>query len=362
MTNYFIYKLNKNFKNEFTLNSSKNFNNFFIIEDIDLVSPNEIIRLLKNNRKIIFADYAIMDTSYLDDLQKLLANENSSYINKLFISKEIYIRTKKTKYYAGFIKKLNFNETLNDKNIFLSDKELHCAIQIKDLYHRNLTAKKLNQSTFLKNVILEKFNIKEITIESEIKEIINSIIFFKKYLIESVMIFFEKNNESNVCFPIGKELLTNHKFISTKNIGIISAIDFDKNSQCPIIEKDLMNIPYKEKCGWIDIVKMKDKVIKLSIDEIVIENLNFYSVLEEINTCNEYGIKNYSTKILSQNINEQIIPFYIRFDGWQKDVSNITNEKDIPIELLYFLSELRKLIGVKVISTKLNYLEIKIAS
>lgn len=360
MSNYFTYKLNKNFKNEFILNSSKNHNNFFIIEDIDLITPNEIIRLLRNDRKIIFADFSIMDTSYLTNFQKLLLNEENSYVDKLFISKEAYIRTRQTKYYAQFMKELDFNKNLSEKDIFLADKDLHCAIQIKDLYRKNITIAKLDQSSFLKNIMLEKFSLKEISIESEVKEIINSIIFFKKYLIESVPLFFEKNNGINYCFPISRELSTSYKSINSKNIGIISAIDFDKNSNCPIIDTNSIHILSEEKAGWIDAVKIKSKIIELDIDEIVIENLNLYRNLEEIQVCNEYGIKNYSTKIFVPDKNEQIIPFYIKFDGWEKDISNILSEKEIPIELLYFLNELRKLIGVKIISTKLNYLEVKI--
>lgn len=361
MSNFFVYKLNNGLKNEFMLNSSKNFNNFFIIEDIDLITPIEIIRLLKNDRKIILADSIIMDTSYLDDLQKLLICENKSYANNLFISKQIYIRTKNTKYYAELIKELDFDKSLNEQDIFLSDEHLNCAMQIKDLYDHNLTIIKLHQSAFLKNFILEKFMLQKIDINFEIKEIINSVIFFKKYLIESVSLFFEKNKETNICFLIGEKLSTNYKLVSTKNIGIISAIDFNKNSKCPITEINSMNIDSQKNCGWIDIVEIKNKVKEWGIEEIIIENINLYNDLEEIKVCREYGIKNYSTNIFSNFKHEEITPFFIKFDGWQKDIFNIIEEKKVPIELLYFLNDIRNLVGAKIISTKLNYIEVKIS-
>ncbi|MEF9985339.1 MAG: adenylosuccinate synthetase [Malacoplasma sp.] len=362
MNNSFIYKLNKNIKNEFILNNSDNYKNYFIIEDVDLIKPFEIIRLLKKGRKIIFGDFSIINSSYLHALQELLSKECESYINSLFISKEIYIKTKSFNDYAETIQELEFNKKLTKKDIFLSDKQLQCALKIKDLYNRDETVRKLDQSTFLKNLVFERFSLPLVEIETEIIEITNSVIFFKKYLIESVTNFFERNDENNICFAIDKDLTSNYKSISSKNIGIVSAIDFNRESQCLLtdFQLEILNNNQIGKCGWIDIVKLKNHINTLNIDEIVIENLDLYNNFEEIQVCNEYGIKNYSTKIFASHEHENVIPFYIKFDGWNKDVANISDEKEIPIELLYFLNEIKKLMGIKVITTKLNYLEIRI--
>ena len=56
-----VYKLNsENFK-EFKIDNSNNSETLFIIRDSDNIEVKEILRLLKNNRKILISDHSIID-------------------------------------------------------------------------------------------------------------------------------------------------------------------------------------------------------------------------------------------------------------------------------------------------------------
>ncbi len=359
-----VYKLNsENFK-EFKIDNSNNSETLFIIRDFDNIEVKEILRLLKNNRKILISDHSIIDCEKILLIKKSLI-ENPQLFKNLFISKEVYLKTWFHNDYYDILKELEITNLLSVDDIIKSEAFTRIVIKLKFFDCPSYLLKCLDSSLFLKKLSLESFKVFKFDLVEEFNKLVN---FYKEVednLVASTSIFIEQNSKEYdiVCNVVDNLVYEDLINIESSKIGIASALDITENTvaQMTPFEKHQVNFPAESSVGWIDVVDLKYKIKKMNIDTLYVNGLELYNNLEEIKVCSEYGFNGNRTKS-PQDIDEcdSIVPLYSKFDGWQKEILDIQEPSDVPCELLYLISEIKKLTSVNEIVVLLNYLEIRL--
>ena len=88
------------------------------------------------------------------------------------------------------------------------------------------------------------------------------------------------------------------------------------------------------RCGYLDLVVLRNSVEKNGLTDIVITKLDILSSLEEIQVCVAYEVDGVEQKTIPTNLKklEQAKPIYKTFKGWNSDISNITSFDALPEE------------------------------
>lgn len=365
MSKKIVYKLNNENLKEFDVSNDANTDTLFLIMDFTKIPELEVIRLLKKNRKIIISDDAILDIDKLLWIKNQLINE-PHYFNNLLISKESFIKSWFHHEYYDLLKELEIFSKLKSDDIVRSDVNLDIGIKIKFFENPDYLLKILDNSLYIKKIIIERFNDFNFNLSNEFDKLINFYHNIKTNLISSISIFIEQNyNDKNlICNILDNKINANLLNIESLNLGIVSCLDRSESAISRMSEYEKSHIfqtKINENIGWIDVVKIKSLIKQLNIKSVKLDEIFKYDLLEEIKVCTEYGFNMQRTKSI-QTINEcdSIVPLYTRFRGWRQQSSNLQNPEDVPFEMLYFISELKKLIDVEEVIVTLNYLEIKL--
>jgi len=104
------------------------------------------------------------------------------------------------------------------------------------------------------------------------------------------------------------------------------------------------------RCGWFDapVVKYANRINGIS--EIVLTKLDVLNFLSKIRICKEYKIDNKIYKYFPADsyLAKQIEPVYEEFDGWDEDISNVENYRDLPKNAKKYVEAIEKTIDCKV--------------
>lgn len=361
--NKIIYKLNNENVKKFPIVSNENTLTFFIISDFTNLSISEITRLLKNNRKIIIDDNAIVD---IDKILNIKRSVDVMQFKNLLISKEAYIKMWFHYEYANLLSELEILSVNDADKVVNSDIPLDIGIKIRYLENPEYLLKTLDSSIYLKKIVLEKFDDIEIDLKQEFEEIIKFGHEVKDNLISSSNIYIEdvSKNFNVVCNVLDVNNNFYPEVFDIEKYGIVSCVEFKNNLVAQFSEKDLLYVPSslkKEevKVGWIDAVKIKRAIKKQGIRKIILENVSLCDAFPEIKVCTEYGFnKNRTKTYFEQTTCDETIPLFTRFAGWRKLTDELINPNEVPYQLLYFVHELKRILEVKEIVIRLRNLEI----
>ena len=110
----------------------------------------------------------------------------------------------------------------------------------------------------------------------------------------------------------------------------------------------------KRRCGWLDMVVLKNAVRLNSLTGLVITKLDVLDDLEEIKICTSYEyqgktIQNFPPEI---KILEQCKPVYESHPGWKQNTSGITDYNDLPENAKSYLDRVVELskVSIKIVS------------
>jgi len=106
----------------------------------------------------------------------------------------------------------------------------------------------------------------------------------------------------------------------------------------------------KRRCGWLDMVVLKNAVRLNSLTGVTITKLDVLDDLDEIKICTGYE---YNGKIISDfppeiKILQECTPVYESHPGWKQDISGITNFSDLPENAKKYLARIEELSNVKI--------------
>ncbi|MCX7990855.1 MAG: adenylosuccinate synthase [Proteobacteria bacterium] len=104
------------------------------------------------------------------------------------------------------------------------------------------------------------------------------------------------------------------------------------------------------RCGWIDLVALKKSIMINGIDGIALTKIDVLNELEDINVCIAYEYNGKEIDYMPQDIDilEKVKPIYRKFKGWKKDISQIRDGIDLPVETKDYLKFIEDFLEIKI--------------
>ena len=103
------------------------------------------------------------------------------------------------------------------------------------------------------------------------------------------------------------------------------------------------------RCGWLDLVALKYSITINGVTELNMMKADVLSGFDTIEICTAYDIDGIETHNLPFDLNlGNIKPIYKSFKGWTEDISKITKEEELPIEVHNYVSFIEEFVGVPI--------------
>ena len=103
------------------------------------------------------------------------------------------------------------------------------------------------------------------------------------------------------------------------------------------------------RCGWLDLVALKYSITINGVTELNLMKADVLSGFDTIKICIAYNIDGMETDTLPFDLNlGNIKPIYKSFKGWTEDISKITKEQELPIEVHNYVSFIEEFVGVPI--------------
>jgi adenylosuccinate synthase len=101
------------------------------------------------------------------------------------------------------------------------------------------------------------------------------------------------------------------------------------------------------RCGWFDAVAVSYGVTICAIDSVAMLHLDTLSGLKELNICKAYTINGEEKTFFPANIARlaQAHPVYQQVPGWDEDITEIKEYKDLPVNAQDYIRRVEELIG-----------------
>ncbi|HET8839652.1 MAG TPA: adenylosuccinate synthase [Flavobacteriaceae bacterium] len=107
------------------------------------------------------------------------------------------------------------------------------------------------------------------------------------------------------------------------------------------------------RCGWLDLVALQYAVQINGATQLIMMKADVLSGFDTLKVCTAYKYKGETIQHLPYNIEEENVqPVYKEFKGWQKDLTQVTDSSQLPVELndyIAFLEEELK-VPIKIVS------------
>ena len=103
------------------------------------------------------------------------------------------------------------------------------------------------------------------------------------------------------------------------------------------------------RCGWLDLIALKYSIIINGVTELNMMKVDVLSGFKSLEVCTSYNINGIETQTLPFDLNsENIEPIFKTFKGWSEDISKVTKEEELPIELLEYVSFIEEFVKVPI--------------
>ena len=102
------------------------------------------------------------------------------------------------------------------------------------------------------------------------------------------------------------------------------------------------------RCGWLDLVALKYAVMLNGLTDIIITKADVMNDFDKLKVAVAYKINGKDVDYVPFEMNDEIEPVYIEFDGWKQDISKCQSEDDLPKQLKDYLKFIAKETGVRI--------------
>jgi adenylosuccinate synthase len=103
----------------------------------------------------------------------------------------------------------------------------------------------------------------------------------------------------------------------------------------------------ERRCGWLDIPLLKYSCMINGVTELNIMKIDVLSEFDKINVCTGYLVDGKFTQNVPYDISD-VIPVYKTFDGWNRDISKITDFYVLPNKCQEYIKFLEKEVGIPI--------------
>ncbi|MBC17263.1 Adenylosuccinate synthetase [Pseudodesulfovibrio profundus] len=106
----------------------------------------------------------------------------------------------------------------------------------------------------------------------------------------------------------------------------------------------------KRRCGWLDLVVLKESVRLNGPTELAITKLDVLSGMKELKLCTSYEYKGEQIAYPPQEENGMayVTPVYESMPGWDEDITGARSWDDLPENAVNYLRRIEEITGVKV--------------
>ena len=106
----------------------------------------------------------------------------------------------------------------------------------------------------------------------------------------------------------------------------------------------------KRRCGWLDLVDLRESVRLNGPTELAITKLDVLSGLKEIKLCTAYEYKGEQVSYPPQEQNGMayVTPVYESMPGWDEDITGVRSWDELPENAVKYLKRIEEITGVKV--------------
>jgi len=103
------------------------------------------------------------------------------------------------------------------------------------------------------------------------------------------------------------------------------------------------------RCGWLDLVALKYSIEINGVTELNIMKSDVLSSIGKLLVCTSYTIDGKVVEFFPYDIkSKDITPNYVEFKGWDMDITNVTNEDDLPDELIDYIDYIELFVDVPI--------------
>ena len=98
----------------------------------------------------------------------------------------------------------------------------------------------------------------------------------------------------------------------------------------------------ERRCGWIDLPALKYAIMINGVTELSMMKADVLDQFDKIKVCTHYIHKGDKIDYFPYNIDNNVKPVYIDFDGWNTDLTELTEADTLPTELKNYINFLEK--------------------
>lgn len=102
------------------------------------------------------------------------------------------------------------------------------------------------------------------------------------------------------------------------------------------------------RCGWLDLVALKYAIMINGVTELFMTKTDVLDSFEKIRVAVAYVHNKQTIDYFPYDITELCEPVYKELKGWNKDMTNVRSENDLPVELLDYIKFIEKEVNVPV--------------
>jgi len=103
------------------------------------------------------------------------------------------------------------------------------------------------------------------------------------------------------------------------------------------------------RCGWIDLVALKYTCMINGTTKLIMTKADVLDAFEQLSVCSSYKINSEETnEVPFQMTRVDIQPVLKTFKGWNRDISSLKSEKELPGEMKTYVDFINQYLGVKV--------------
>jgi len=102
------------------------------------------------------------------------------------------------------------------------------------------------------------------------------------------------------------------------------------------------------RCGWLDMVALKYSIMLNGVTQLIMTKADVLDKFDTIKVAVGYKVDGQEIDYFPYHIDENVIPVYKEFKGWNCDISCKNKEAELPVELMEYVEFIEKETGVPV--------------
>ncbi len=103
------------------------------------------------------------------------------------------------------------------------------------------------------------------------------------------------------------------------------------------------------RCGWLDLPALKYAIMINGVSELIMMKADVLSGFDTLKVCTHYEYQGKKIDYLPYDIvTEDAKPIYTDIKGWKEDLTQMTNENAMPVELTNYIDFIEKNTGVPI--------------